>query len=149
MEIRPAGPSDLPAIQSLLAAAGLPPNGVAEQRGGFVVAVEGDQVVACAGLEVYGPHGLLRSVAVRPDRRGRGVGRALVSHLAARARASGLTDVYLLTTTAADYFSRLGFHPVDRDQVPEDVRTSAEFTATCCATARAMRRTLRAGGETP
>ncbi|MDQ7819038.1 MAG: arsenic resistance N-acetyltransferase ArsN2 [Armatimonadota bacterium] len=149
MEIRPAAPSHLPVVRDLLAAAGLPDGGLPEQLEGFVVATDGDQVVGCAGMEVYGACGLLRSVAVRPDRRRRGVGRALVARLIARARAAGVAAIYLLTTDAVDYFARLGFEPLDRDQVPPEVRRSARFSAECCAAARAMRLGLREREETP
>lgn len=149
MDIRPAASSHLPAVRDLLAAAGLPAGGLPEQLEGFVVATDGDQVVGCAGLEVYGACGLLRSVAVRPDRRRRGVGRALVAHLIARARAAGVADIYLLTTDAVDYFARLGFEPLDREQVPRAISGSAQFSAECCAAARAMRLVLREKEETP
>ena len=147
MEIRPARPSDLPAVLELVAQAGLPLDGIAGHIGGFLVAAREGEVVACAGMEVYGSCGLLRSVVVRPDRRGRGLGRALVSALIDRARARGLTHLYLLTTTAAGYFARMGFRPLDRDRVPAQVQASAEFSSDCCAAARAMGLALRDGGE--
>lgn len=147
MEIRPARPSDLPAVLALVTQAALPPDGVAEHIGGFLVAAREGEVVACAGLEVYGSCGLLRSVVVRPDHRGRGVGRAVVAAVIERARARGLSHLYLLTTTAAGYFARMGFRPLDRDRVPAQVQASAEFSAGCCAAAQAMGLALRDGGE--
>ena len=55
-------------------------------------------------------------------------------------RAAGIRDVYLLTTTAEHYFPRLGFACVDRECVPAAVRTSAEFTGACPASAVVMRK---------
>ncbi len=53
--------------------------------------------------------------------------------------------MYLLTTTAASYFQRLGFAPFPRDQVDGAVQASFEFRELCCATAVAMVQTLIAG----
>jgi N-acetylglutamate synthase-like GNAT family acetyltransferase len=38
--------------------------------------------------------------------RGNGYGKALVAHVERHARSQGVTDVYLLTTTAAEFFER-------------------------------------------
>ncbi|MFW6382934.1 MAG: hypothetical protein ACOCZD_02725 [Haloferacaceae archaeon] len=59
-----------------------------------------------------------------------------------RARNDGLGAVYLLTTTAADFFADLGFEPVDREAVPEPIRQSAAFADLCPSTATCMRRDL-------
>jgi amino-acid N-acetyltransferase len=58
------------------------------------------------------------------------------------ARAARLLNVYLLTTTAASYFSRFGFSVVGRDGLPDSIRQSTEFAEACPATAVAMRLTL-------
>ncbi|HEX8243382.1 MAG TPA: GNAT family N-acetyltransferase, partial [Longimicrobium sp.] len=91
-----------------------------------------------AGMEVYGGAGLLRSVAVDAGWQGRGLGAALTRERLAWAAARGLEEVYLLTDTAAGYFPKLGFAPVDRGQVPEAVRGSLQFTAVCPASAAVM-----------
>src|SRR5512135_2374721 len=102
--IRPALPGDLPAVLALLEAAGLPRAGVSEWLPRFVVGERGGAVVAAAGLEVYGRAGLLRSVVVSPELRGSGLGAALTDRIAADAAAAGVRVLYLLTTTAAEYF---------------------------------------------
>ena len=85
--LRPASSSDLAAVERLLTQTGLPTAGVAEifatSPGDFVVAEEtpGGELLAVAGLEVSGEYALLRSVAVRPDRRQHGLGRELVRRL--------------------------------------------------------------------
>ena len=56
----------------------------------------------------------------------------------ALARRQGITHVYLLTETAANFFPRFGFRPVDRSQVPPAVQNSIEFTSLCPASALAM-----------
>ena len=96
------------------------------------------RVVACAGLEVYGQSGLLRSVAVVSELRGEGLGKVLVGNLLERAHELRLDVVYLLTTTAADYFRRLGFRPVERGDLPEAFAHSPEFARICPASATTL-----------
>jgi arsenite methyltransferase len=137
--VRPAVSADADAILGLLQAADLPGDGVVEQlESGFVVAQAGGAAVGAAALERYGNAGLLRSVVVAPGWRGRGVGEALVRERIATARSEGLTRLFLLTTTAAAWFPRLGFAPVERDTVPSAVRASPEFAGICPSTATVM-----------
>ena len=136
--LRPASSSDLGAVEQLLTASGLPLDGVREALGTFVVAEAGDDLVGVAGLEVCCDNALLRSVAVRPEWRSHGVGRALVTRMIADAESRGLRAMYLLTTTAERYFPSFGFHPISRQDVPEEIRATVEFREACCATATVM-----------
>jgi N-acetylglutamate synthase-like GNAT family acetyltransferase len=102
------------------------------------VSFDGDTLVATAALEHHGRHGLLRSVCVHPEYRGQGKGRAMAVHVLQEARTRGLKRVFLLTETAAEFFSSMGFLTVDRRGVPEGVRTSIEFATLCPASAIAM-----------
>jgi arsenite methyltransferase len=139
VSVRGAGSADAAAILDLLHAAGLPVDGVADQvETGFAVAEAGRAVVGAAALERYGDAGLLRSVVVARDWRGRRVGEALVRERIATARSEGLTRLFLLTTTAASWFPRLGFAPVTREAVPPAVRASREFAGICPSTAAVM-----------
>lgn len=147
VSVRPARKEDLVSVRRLLGDAGLPEAGVEEWLPQFVVAEQEGRVVGVGGLELYGPSALLRSVAVRADRRGGGLGRELVDRLLAGARRRGIREVYLLTTTAENWFPRLGFAAVTRDEVPEAVRRSVEFTTACPASATVMRKSL--AGENP
>jgi len=142
--IRPARPADLSAIETLLGSLDLPTAGVGDQIGEFVVAEDGGAIVATAGLEVYGRAALLRSVAVRPDHQGRGLAQLLVRRLLERARAGGITQVFLLTTTAEEYFRRMGFEAIGDSTVDPAVRASKEFGDCCCVGAHAMK--LELGG---
>lgn len=147
IQTRPARPSDLPAIEQLLQESGLPTAGVAEHLTGFVVVQEGDRVVASAGLEVYDRSALLRSVAVDPAYRNRGLAAGLVRGLLESGRGRGVAEVFLLTTTAADYFRRLGFTPIPRGDVPRTVQASREFKDGICETAQTMTLRLPRGSE--
>jgi arsenite methyltransferase len=137
--LRAARPADLPAVEVLLASAELPRLGAADLlEGAFVVAEAEGAVVGVAGLESHGGDALLRSVAVAPEWRGRGVGEALVRDRVEHARRLGLGHVYLLTTTAERWFPKLGFATVPRDSVPAAVQASEEFATLCPTSAIAM-----------
>ena len=137
--IRAATQGDIGAVESTLRHSDLPLDGLSDQFGdGYAVAESDGQVIGVEGIEVHGADGLLRSAAVALDWRGRGVGDALTRDRIEWARRQGLRSLYLLTTTAGDYFPRFGFEPVDRDTAPEAVRRSREFSEACPSTALFM-----------
>jgi amino-acid N-acetyltransferase len=140
--LRRAGQADHEVIAGLLRGLELPTQGVEDWLDRFWVGEHGGIVVGVAGMERYGDAGLLRSVAVAPEWRGSGVGRALVERVLDEARAAGVADVFLLTTTAEHYFPRLGFACVDRGCVPAAMRTSAEFSGACPDSAVVMRKAV-------
>jgi amino-acid N-acetyltransferase len=150
MEIRAASLEDLEAVRSLVAEAALPQEGLEDQFGsGYGVAVESGRLVGAAGVERYGGYGLLRSVVTAVNRRGRGIGEALVRDRLAWAEQAGLEAVYLLTTTAAGYFPKLGFVPVERSAVPAEIRASGEFSSVCPSSAVVMHRALSSSTAGP
>jgi amino-acid N-acetyltransferase len=140
--IAPAAPGDASAILELITKAGLPIDGLVDHLGTALVARVDRRVVGCAALEVYRDGALLRSVAVDPRARGRLIGHRLTEAALEMARSLGVPAVYLLTTTAEGFFPRFGFHPVERADVPVDVRESVEFRSACPSTAVVMRRAL-------
>lgn len=140
--LRPARADDLDAVARLLGDAGLPLDGVAAALDDFIVAESDGALVGVAGLERCGRHALLRSVAVADSWRSRGVGRALVQRILADAESRAIPALYLLTTTAEHYFPAFGFRTIARDEVPDDVRATAEFQSACPASATVMMRAL-------
>jgi N-acetylglutamate synthase-like GNAT family acetyltransferase len=138
--MRAASATDLAAVERLLVSSRLPLDGVREALPTFVVAEADGDIVGVAGLEVCCDNALLRSVAVADQWRSRGLGRALVTRVVADAEARGIRALYLLTTTAEHYFPSFGFQRITRDEVPDDVRATAEFQDACPASATVMRR---------
>lgn len=139
--IRRATTADTAAVEALLTASHLPLDGVREALGCFVVAHDEGRLVGVAGIEecgVRGGYALLRSVAVDPAWRSRGLGRTLVSRAIALAESRGAKALYLLTTTAEHYFPSFGFATTSRDAVPDDVRATAEFQGACPTSATVM-----------
>lgn len=138
-QIRPATAKDLSPIEDLLRQSDLPLDGVSDSLSSFVVAEREGRVIGVAGLEECGDYGLLRSAAVNPEWRGRGLGRTLVERVISDAESIGLRALYLLTTTAEKYFPAFGFHETTRDAVPAAVQATAEFTSACPSSATVMK----------
>jgi amino-acid N-acetyltransferase len=143
VQVRPATPTDLPAVEDLLTRSDLPLDGVRESLPSFVVAERDGKLVGVAGLEKCGDDGLLRSAAVDPAWRGQGLGRTLVERVIFNAESNGLRALYLLTTTAQRYFPAFGFHETTRDAVPAGVQATAEFSGACPTSATVMKLPLR------
>ena len=134
-----AEPADLPAMQAFLQAMSLPTAGLhAAPRSGYLLVKDAGVLIGLAGLEVHGTVGLLRSVAVDPRHRSRGLAAQLVTQAIGYARQVHLTDLYLLTTTAQSYFPRFGFVAVPRSAAPAALHASEELQGACPASAILM-----------
>lgn len=136
--LRPATANDAEAVRALLEGSGLPTADLVHSRPEFVVACEGPRIVGVGGLEVFGATGLVRSVAVAPDRRGLGIARTIVLHLEKRAQQRGLSELVLLTQTAKDFFERQGYRVIERQRAPAPVQASEEFRSLCPTSAFCM-----------
>jgi amino-acid N-acetyltransferase len=129
---------DLDAVAQLLAAEGLPHQDIAEHIRHFVLARDHGYLIGTAGVQLCGRDGLLRSVCVSAGHRNRGLGRNLCRQVVAYSKNAGLTRLFLLTTSAAGFFERMGFSACSREVVPSGVLHTAEFTSLCPATAVCM-----------
>ena len=84
----------------------------------FTLAFQGDQLVGCGALHFYTPtSGEVRSLAVDPTSKSRGVGRALVEALEHEARDCGLHTIFAFTYVSG-FFEKLGFEIVERGELP-------------------------------
>jgi amino-acid N-acetyltransferase len=144
MDIGPASAGDLPAIRDLLRGCALSADdvdGSGAQR--FLAARELGAMAGCIGLEVHGEAGLLRSFAVAPAFRRRGVGAALHDAAVGVARGLGVKDLYILTTTVRERALGDGFEDVARESVPAAIREGSQFKGQCPASAACMRLRVR------
>ena len=107
---------------------------------GWDVVLAGDVWYEAALADRMAPW--LRSLAVRPERRGEGIASDLVSSLLSRAHELGLRELYLLTESAADFFAARGFEAIARDAAPEEIRQTREFREQCPESATLMRLSL-------
>ncbi|HWR09781.1 arsenite methyltransferase [Sporomusa sp.] len=139
--LRPAKPDDLPAIESLLTANGLPTAGIAEHLSSFVIA-DTNGVAGVIGLELADGTALLRSLAVSGDWRKRGLGGALVTQALELARQAGATIAYLLTNTAEQFVARWDFTPIAWNDIPASLLKNSALAALCPATSTCMQKNL-------
>jgi N-acetylglutamate synthase-like GNAT family acetyltransferase len=142
IDIEPARAEDVARVKELLRERRLPLDGLDDHVDTLLVARDDASVVGSVALELYDGGALLRSLAVAPAVQRQGVGRLLTESIVRLARERGIRDLFLLTTTASDYFPRFGFERVSREDVPESVRESIEFKSACPASAIAMRARL-------
>ncbi|MFN5476834.1 MAG: arsenic resistance N-acetyltransferase ArsN2 [Sphingobacteriales bacterium] len=129
-------------ILELLAENKLPSEDIGVTLEHFWVALENEQVVGAIGLEIYGQYGLLRSMVVSTASRGQGIASMLVGYLEDEAGKMGIDEIYLLTETAPDYFLRHGYMETRREEVPEPLKVSTEFSHVCPASARIFSKTI-------
>jgi amino-acid N-acetyltransferase len=66
----------------------------------------------------------------------------LVSDAEAWATERGIKTLYLLTTTAAQFFSRLGYEAIPRSEAAAAIAATAQFSDLCPASSTLMRKVL-------
>ncbi len=133
----------LEAVVKLLAAAQLPTEDLtAAHCENFFYSGPETTPAGLVGLEIYGDVALLRSLVVAPDRRGAGEGAELLRHAEEQARARGVRSLFLLTTTAEEFFARHGYERASRESAPDSIRATREFAGICPASSAFMVRRL-------
>ncbi|HKD85313.1 MAG TPA: arsenic resistance N-acetyltransferase ArsN2 [Terriglobales bacterium] len=130
------------AIRALLERSGLPTSDLDSARPDFMLIRENDRVIAAGALQHFGSSALLRSVVVAPERRERGLGRAIVSELERLARTAHVNRLVLLTQNAAEFFARQGYRVIERSSAPHDMQWSEEFRSLCPNSATCMAKSL-------
>jgi amino-acid N-acetyltransferase len=91
--------------------------------------------VGFGGLELYARDALLRSIVALPPVRRKGFGCAIVATLEEEAQRRGCCRLWLITTSAAEFFDRLGYARCERAAVPSAIGKTTEFAALCPASA--------------
>jgi amino-acid N-acetyltransferase len=127
-KLRRATIADVPAIQKLVndfAARGeMLPRSLSELyenlRDYYLAEAEGEVVGCCALHITWGDLAEVKSVAVREDHRGQGLGERMVHACLEDARALGLPRLFVLTYIP-DYFARFGFQVVEKADLPQKV----------------------------
>lgn len=130
------------AIIELLQGEKLPIEDLPASLDNFFVAMDNTKVVGAIGLELYGDYGLLRSMVVSKDHRNKSIASQLVQELEQYATTIGVNCMYLLTETAQNYFERKGYQKITRDEVPEGLKASSEFSHVCPISAIVMKKSL-------
>jgi len=126
-------------LREALRAAELPTDDIEDEGRAFFEAVSCDgQTIGYAGVERCAADYLLRSVVVLPAHRGHGLGRPIVE---ATLQQVGSGEVYLATTSAAQFFSTMGFLEVPRAEVPAAVLATRQLFSICPSEATIMKLT--------
>ncbi len=136
--IAPALSSQRQAMVALLQAEKLPVDDLPANLNYFFTTLDGDTVVGAVGLELYGQYGLLRSLVVDAAYRNHSVAAKLVQAVEKKAASLQLKSLYLLTETANVYFEKKGYAPVNRADVPGEIKQSTEFIHVCPVSAVVM-----------
>ena len=130
-------------IAAILSAENLPVDDLPETLDNFLVATGTGKLIGVVGLEIYGGYGLLRSLAVLPGYRNKGIAGKLIERLESLAASKGLNELYLLTETAPEYFAGKAFQKITRDEVPQEVKQSSEFRHVCPVSAIVMKKSIQ------
>lgn len=87
----------------------------------FLVAEADEGIVGCSALEIiWSDLAEIKSLAVAPAQKGKGIGRALVSEALEQARCLGVPRVFALTLEP-EFFDRVGFAVVQKEDLPMKV----------------------------
>lgn len=142
--------SELKDIVTLLAECGLPVSDISPNHSPQFFGIRSESgLVAIVGLELFGSVGLLRSLAVSPEDRGRGLARQLVAFVERVAASQGVESLFLLTTSAAAFFEKLGFVPTFRSDAPPVIQATQQFSDLCPATSALLIKSIAADEHKP
>lgn len=87
----------------------------------FTLVVQGDELIGCGALHLYGMHlAEIRSIAVWPRYKGTGAGRVLVDALLEEAEQQHVGCVCLFTRIP-EFFAHLGFTEAKREELPDKI----------------------------
>lgn len=131
--------SHLSKIETLLQKCDLPFEDCHEHLESFFGIIDDGRLVTVGALQLNGAVALLRSIAVPPENRRQGLAVKMTRHLLAVARSKQVRELYLLTETAENYFARFGFCAVERETVPDNIKSTRQFETLCPASAQVMR----------
>lgn len=144
--LQPLRPEDLAELEAVLHNEGLAHATLELDQKKFFRAVASpdpvDHAIGYAGLDIHGGVALLSSVVIGQDYRGAGAGSAVVDAVAEHARAQGVKELWLLTTTAPDFFTKRGFEKVERAAAPGPIAATPEFAHLSPTSAICMRKTI-------
>jgi amino-acid N-acetyltransferase len=90
-----------------------------------------DEVIGYFGYELFDNQALFRSMVVVPAARDKGYGSLIWDQAKKKLVAEKVNEVYLLTNTAAPFFSKQGFAEVPRSLAPEAIANTNEFIEFC------------------
>lgn len=142
MKFRTASNNDLAQIIDILKHVNLPYDDCQYHLDSFMVIEKSEEIIGVGGLELYKETALLRSVAIVDKFQGHSIGDRLCSKLINQATKLGITEIYLLTETAEAYFKNRGFVTIRREEAPEPIKQTRQFSGLCPSSATVMKMQL-------
>jgi amino-acid N-acetyltransferase len=109
----------------------------------FLILREDTLLLGVVGLEVLDRFALLRSLAVKSNYRNKEIGSKLLKAAEDYAQSFNVETLYLLTTTADEFFAKHGYEKADRNSAPASVHKTTEFCSLCPSTAVCMIKNLK------
>jgi amino-acid N-acetyltransferase len=141
MNIVPASQNSFSAAINLLKKNNLPTEDISPGTQLFVIE-EGDEVIATVAVEYDYSDALLRSLSVSEEKRTSGVGKKLVDFIEDYVKKQGVQHIYLLTTTAENFFLKRGYKTIERDTVPDFIKNTSEYSVICASSSTLMKKEL-------
>ena len=103
---------------------------------------DAERTIGTVGLEIFEDFALLRSVSVVKEEQGKGYGKYIKEEIEKYVKEAGINCLYLLTTTAKDFFNKHGYCVISREEAPASVKQTAAFTSLCPASAVIMKKRI-------
>ena len=103
---------------------------------------ENDRLIGTAGLDIFEDCALLRSVSVIAGLQGKGYGKTLNQQVERFAKEAGINCMYLVTTTAKDFFERQGYCVIGREDAPAAIKQTEQFSGLCPSSAVVMKKRI-------
>ena len=142
VEFKKTSPEKVSEVLALLTLANLPINDIGENVELFSLEMN-EETIGTAGLEINSQIGLLRSVSVLESQKGKGYGFLIVRDLEEYAKTQNIKELYLLTTTAKEFFEKkCNYEVVERANVPTEIQNSQQFTSVCPSSAVVMKKVI-------
>ena len=141
MNIVPASQNSFSAAVELLKKNNLPTEDINPGTQLFVIE-ENDSVIGTIAVEYNFDVALLRSLSISEQKRNSGIGQMLVAFIENYVQKQGVQSIYLLTTTAEAFFLKKGYESVDRNEVPDFIKNTKEFSIICSASSTLMKKEL-------
>jgi amino-acid N-acetyltransferase len=130
MNIVPASQNSFTAAIDLLKKNNLPTEDIHPGTQLFVIE-ESDSVIGTVAVEYDFNVALLRSLSVSDAKRNSGIGELLVGFIENYVQKQGVHSIYVLTTTAEKFFSKKGYEKIDRNNIPDFIKNTKEYSHLC------------------
>jgi N-acetylglutamate synthase-like GNAT family acetyltransferase len=126
--VRKAKEQDMLQVQRLVAKAGLREEGIEQYIKSFLVVEDEDQqLIGTVGVEQYGTEGLLRSLVLDSPIWTAKLSLEFLQLTLQYAEDQKMETIYLCAKGTNALFHQLGFREVDKEDVPESIKSSPHF----------------------